>query len=211
MKVNLALLFLIVPLGCGDDPPGLGTPDLEVCLLNRTGTRYCIETYEAARRDSDAASAGTDSVSAPVSLPARMPWTDITWDSARQACAKKNKRLCERAEWVDACDGAVGEADGVLYTYGDTLDEARCNTGGDTVIAGGSRQTCMASTGTFDQSGNAWEWTGTTLGQAVARGGSFRSTRTHTCLSPEDTAAGEVIQPNGGTSPEVGFRCCRDI
>ena len=197
-------------VACGGEPEMFGMPDEEVCLKNRLGGDYCIDVYEASREDADASSAGTDDDSAAVSLGGRVPWTGITWAAAKAACGRKNKRLCERDEWIDACDGAVGEADGTMFAYGDTIDKTRCNTKGAGVEAGGSNGNCKASTGTFDQSGNVWEWTGNILADASSRGGSFRSTETHTCLSPERPAVPEIASANGETSPEVGFRCCRD-
>jgi formylglycine-generating enzyme required for sulfatase activity len=204
--VTTVLALVLLSAACGDEEPPLGMPDREVCLKNRAGRDYCIDAFEASRRDADAASAGTDDSSPPVSLEGRVPWTGISWEGARTACRSKGKRLCERDEWLDACDGAVGEAEGVTYTYGDMLDASRCNTGGQAAEAGGARSTCKASTGTFDQSGNVWEWTGNALADAAARGGSWRSTQTHACKSGDDR---QVVAPNDVTA-EVGFRCCRD-
>lgn len=200
---------LVLAVGCSDEPPDLGLPDKEVCLMDRFGGEYCIDVFEAARRDSTSASPGTDETSDPVSLEARLPWVDITWEGARQKCAAKGKRLCEREEWIDACDGVVG-AGGTMFAYGDVVDATRCNTDGPPAEAGGSRTNCKASTNTFDQSGNVWEWTGNTLADAVARGGSFRNSQTHQCLSPEMPVVTEPARADGGRSVEVGFRCCRD-
>ncbi len=173
--------------------------------MGRDGAPYCIDVYEASRDDAGASTEGVDDMSPPRSLPNRLPWTGLTWEAARNACVSAGKRLCDRDEWVDACDGQVGEAEGLTYTYGDTLDTARCNTSGMAAVAGGSNGTCMSPAGTFDQSGNIWEWTGNEAGVAGTRGGGWRSSRTHECKNDQTLATALTVP-----SPEVGFRCCRD-
>ena len=202
-----ALLVLSVSLagvGCSEDPY-LGLDDREVCLLRRDGARYCVEVFEASRADATAASAGVDEAQPPRSLPDRLPWTTVTWGAAQAACELKGKRLCDFDEWIDACDGTVGEG-GVVYTYGDTRDESNttCNTSSGAAEPVGAREGCQSPTRTFDQSGNVWEWTGNTMGAASARGGGYRSTQSHTCASTLMNVSPD--QEN----VEVGFRCCRD-
>ncbi|MCK6547244.1 formylglycine-generating enzyme family protein [Myxococcota bacterium] len=203
--LRAALAIAALSTGCADDSP-LETPDKEVCLTRRDGQSYCIDVYEASRRDATETSAGADDASPPRSLDGRMPWTNVTWAAAKTACASKNKRLCERDEWIDACDGIVGEAEGSRYTYGDTLEPTLCNTSGAGVGATGATRTCRSVVGTFDQSGNVWEWTGTSAPVAAARGGGYRSDVVHECKSGEGVQLFDPTQP----SPEVGFRCCRD-
>ncbi len=188
--------------GCGDDPPNFESPDEEVCLDRRDGERYCIERYEASRRDASETAAGTDDQGAPRSLKGRLPWTQVTWAAARAACESKGKRLCELDEWVDACDGAIG-TEGLRYTYGDVIDAARCNVGGQGVRPSGSFDGCVSPTRVLDQSGNVWEWTGNTAAAAAARGGGYRSSQAHRCA--------DVLSniPVTESTPEIGFRCCR--
>lgn len=207
----LASIFAVsaaLPLaGCSEDPPQLGTPDEEVCLVRRNSqTEFCIDTYEAARKDATETDPGVDEASGPVSLPDRLPWVNVTWAGARDACQKKGKRLCERDEWLDACDGATGEDEGTIFTYGNEIVEGRCNTDGGGVQAGGARADCKSAVETYDQSGNVREWTGNVIAAAAARGGSFRSSLTHECKSGDTTGTTEPNTP----SPETGFRCCRD-
>jgi formylglycine-generating enzyme required for sulfatase activity len=196
----------ILLIGACSGEPNLDVPDQEVCLTGRNDRRYCIWKFEAQKKDATAASDGADDSEAR-SIAERVPWTDITWDAARNACMAKGLRLCERDEWIDACDGAAGEEVGTTYTYGDTLDATRCNVGGGGKTASGSMGNCKSSFEVFDLSGNVWEWTGNTLANARARGGGWRSSQTHRC-SDGDTGT-SIAEPSEET-PEVGFRCCRD-
>lgn len=203
-----AVLFLALVVcapGCGADEQ-FASRDEEVCLTRRDGAGYCIEVYEASRRDATATDAGSDDDAGPRSLPDRLPWTDITWEAARELCRKKGRRLCDRDEWIDACDGQVGESEGLVYTYGNDLDASRCNVGGAGVSAGGSFPVCLSPGGTLDQSGNVWEWTGNSLAVAAVRGGGWRSSQTHRCVDGDST---QIFAPTE-TSNDLGFRCCRD-
>lgn len=205
LGVRVIALCWVGLVGCGDEAV-LDIQDPEICLSRRDGVRYCIEVYEASREDATDVSGGTDEASPARARTGRLPWTNITWAAARTACAAKDKRLCDLDEWVDACDGLVGDG-GTVYTYGDIRDESNmtCNTGSAEVAACGALADCQSAKGTFDQSGNIWEWTGNTRGAATARGGGFRSTQTHACDSTLMN-----IDLDGETS-EVGFRCCRDL
>jgi formylglycine-generating enzyme required for sulfatase activity len=188
--------------GCSDEGP-LETPDKEVCLNRSDGARYCINVYEESRRDATKAFAGDDTDNAPRSLPDLLPWTQISWEAAKTACGKKGKRLCERDEWIDACDGVPGMG-GTKHAYGDTAMPELCNTQATAASPGGTKMTCKASTGTFDQSGNVWEWTGNT--SASARGGGWNSDIVHECTSGDTVAIFNAADER----PELGFRCCRD-
>jgi len=202
-----SVLLLLVLIACGDEPPNVGSPDKEVCLSRRSGQgKYCIDVYEASRSDATTTSAGTSESGGPRSLDGRLPWTMITWDGAKMACAVKNKRLCERDEWLDACDGAVGEAEGTKYVYGNDLMAGLCNTDGSGVAVTGAKSSCVSTTQTFDMNGNVREWTGTIKASAATRGGAWSSSQTHECKSGD----GQQILSPDATSPEVGFRCCRD-
>lgn len=192
-------------LACSDDPDFAVRED-EVCFERRDGQRICVEVYEASRQDASGDVEGS-SEAPPRSTAGRRPWTNVTWMAAREACRAKGKRLCERDEWLDACDGGVGEDVGSTYPYGDTIDPTLCNVEGGGPIAGGTRATCVSAFGAFDMAGNVWEWTGNTTSSAVARGGSFRNSVLHSCGAgdtPPQTF--RIDQPN----EEVGFRCCRE-
>lgn len=190
---------------CGDEPPPLVSPDVEVCLLRSDGSNYCVDAYEASRADATTDAAGADELSKPRSLPGRLPWTRITWAGAKAACELRARRLCERDEWLDACDGVAGMG-GSAFSYGDTLDAEKCNTGGMGVEPGGTHVSCKSLGGVFDLNGNVREWTGNVKASASARGGAFRSTATHQCLDGDT----EQRTAPDAADVETGFRCCRD-
>jgi formylglycine-generating enzyme required for sulfatase activity len=206
--VSASMIFA----SCSDSGP-LETPDKEVCLMRRDGMRYCIDVYEASRRDAYAKACtrdaemgcgpGKDTKSPPRSLEGKIPWPEVTWGEAKAACELKSKRLCEADEWIDACDGVVG-AGGQRYTYGDTLDTTRCNVMSSGPVATGTIAGCKSPVNTHDQSGNLWEWTGNLRSTAAARGGGYRSDVVHECASTAMSGF-DLDVP----SPEVGFRCCR--
>lgn len=197
--------LLFVVLACGDDELQ-AIPDPEVCLVGRDGARFCIEVHESTRADATETSAGVDDASPPVAKPGRLPWTQVTWEGAKNACLSKQKRLCEREEWIDACDGEASEEGGSKYAYGDERDPSICNADGGGVEATGARVGCKSSTGTVDQSGNVWEWTGNSAGTAAPRGGSYASSVLHECKSGDSN----LFIPLTQKSEQVGFRCCRD-
>lgn len=202
---STVLALVLVPMLCACEEDGLLIEEDEVCFVRRDGQTVCMETYEAARFDASADGEGT-SLDRPISAQGVLPWTNITWSAALAACREKGKRLCNADEWLDACDGVVGESVGTVYTYGDERDPSKCNAAGGAVVATGSFPACQSLLGLFDMSGNVWEWTGNDAETARARGGSFRSSQEHRCLGGDATMRFLLEEKSG----EVGFRCCRD-
>lgn len=205
VSMSAPMLALLVLAACEEDP-GFAVREDEVCFERRDGVRVCIDVYEASRQDATATEEGV-SDEPPRSTVARRPWVNITWSAAREACRAKGKRLCERDEWIDACDGGIGESEGQIYLYGETEDTTICNVDRpEGPVEGGSFMGCRSPLGTFDQAGNVWEWTGNRAQDGVARGGSFRSSQAHRCDSGDRLLRFPIEQPN----VEVGFRCCRE-
>lgn len=158
----------------------------------------------------DAVEAGVDSTGAAVAVAGGSPWpTDL--DGARAACAQAGKRLCRRAEWVAACQGAPavdqdGDGDafgdrreGRLQPYADPYRSGWCHDQGEVGPTGAS-PACRTPQGALDLAGNAAEWVeeGLLLGGAAGQG---EAVGCHAATQP----AGP-----GWRSASTGFRCCAD-
>jgi hypothetical protein len=168
------------------------------------------------------------------SLPGIRPSRYVSLFQARRACQAQDKRLCTKAEWSVACGG-----DELLaYTYGDTYDEEICNTfsaGFDDTVETGSLEGCVSPTGTYDMSGNLWEWVEDfcpwDISQQSVQGGSFICEYCNgggTCVPCDMSNPDHLEQiekyhkchyPGGyevcvgnltAQSTRIGFRCCKD-
>lgn len=91
------------------------------------------------------------------------PMVNVSWHAALAYChwltekTGQIHRLPSEAEWEKAARGT----DGRLYPWGDTFDEARCNTweggwGGTTPV--GKFSGGASPYGVLDLVGNVWEW-----------------------------------------------------
>jgi formylglycine-generating enzyme required for sulfatase activity len=126
------------------------------------------------------------------------PARGLSMYGAKNACAKRGKRLCSGSEWRMACGGRK-------YPYGNIYDPTMCNTmsmaGEERPIARvGYYRRCRSGWGVFDMSGNVAEWTS----DGRVRGGdSYRTAEAAGC------GYSQRRSPNS-TSQFVGVRCCAE-
>lgn len=177
---------------------------------------FWIDVYEASVPEEQTGSYGC-------SIAGRLPWTNVTWYEANDACIAAGKRLCKASEWQEACEG---DSDNI-YPYGSTYDPNICN-GQDydadcsEPYESGIQLTgtpygcpskpavsgCVTPDGIYDLSGNAREWTSTKVGDQPSyqiRGGSYDNIENGlTCQSDFQLATADFYLDN------LGFRCCRD-
>ena len=99
------------------------------------------------------------------SMPAVFPDLFFSWYQAISLCQNAGKYMCSSEEWIDGCDGTYG-SEGWKYPYGDIWQEGACaarlgnqEQSYDEVQLTGSHPDCKSAWGTYDQIGNAWEWT----------------------------------------------------
>jgi hypothetical protein len=195
------------------------------------GGTFEMMQYEASRPDATAASAGGVSTKA-CSNANVLPWTNLTWTQARDACCALNAggtclgggagwRLCDAPDWEDACQGPAGTCSWSYATSCSATSRLTCNGEEyDSSGAAGDQDALFpTASGTFamcyvdwaaegviyDLSGNVKEWTNTQIATNVhqIRGGSYNNVEPgRTCTY--DFAAGD----NNFSFPNTGFRCC---
>ncbi|MEE2785862.1 MAG: MopE-related protein [Myxococcota bacterium] len=147
------------------------------------------------------------------SRPGVQPWSDVTWQEAKEACEASGARLCTASEWSLACST---NNDNQRYPYGRAFQSSFCNGGPfdpdsstpedeDYAVTTGSLDQCQRD-GVFDLSGNLKEWIedGEDNLKQV-RGGSFETDlRTAlTCQNETD------LKDEQFHHISIGFRCCR--
>ena len=128
------------------------------------------------------------------SLPDVMPWTNLTWPAARNACNAANMDLCTNEQWEQACRGEDLRA----YPYGADFADGTCNVTEAVIQPTGSFADCTTPEEIFDLAGNAGEWI---LPQAIFAGGTASDGQTSSCLASQSV-------PQQSNSAAIGFRCC---
>ena len=172
------------------------------------GGSFCMDRFEASRRDATSTSSGTEEGPA-VSRPGVLPWV-FSWETAentiaRDACLAADKDLCTAEQWWVACTGPERTA----YGYGDSYDPAACNgidlfgRSGFHLLPTGALEGCRSAWGVYDLNGNVWEHVldGST---ELVRGGAYNcndSALLHQC----------DYVPANWTPSARGFRCCKRL
>jgi hypothetical protein len=183
----------------------------DMVRVEHSGLDFWIYRYEASRPDATESDVGGSSAR-PCSRPAVLPWANVTYDEAAQACASVGKSLCSAAEWQAACAGPLA----TRYPYGASFEEASCNGASsdgreeEQLVPTGEMADCVSVDGAYDLSGNLREWTDHQTGVSpsgdpvyVVRGGEF-----HT---PAPGLACDFTLSHGVSTvvlPTIGFRCC---
>ncbi len=207
--------------GYDEDCDGIADEDFVDAVVEVAGVQ--IYAYEASRPGATVDAVGRDENPADdivtylsgraCSRPGVLPWNDVTWSDARDACEAAGARLCTTEEWFLACGGEGGQS----YPYGNSFRSNLCNGQGfdadpevdgnqDESVACGVIQSCQRD-GVYDLSGNLKEWTSDTIGNLRAvRGGGYSTVLAGgmTCEQDNDWKDRRFHHRS------IGFRCCRD-
>jgi formylglycine-generating enzyme len=230
-------------LGMGESPPeaeaGGATCPRGMASVHDA---FCIDRYEASlvlvTAEGDQPFSPYEMVKGrtvrAVSRPNVTPQAYISRNEADAACKASRKRLCQEAEWVEACEGKRPTA----FPYGDDRKSGYCNdevrtsplaklypdVGGDaytyepmndprlnqvpgTVAHTGHFSHCKSSYGAYDMVGNVHEWVddrGPTGGTFL--GGYYLDTHINGDGCHYKTVAHDADYHDYST----GFRCCAD-
>jgi hypothetical protein len=196
---------------------------MEIVEVEVGGRSFSIFAYEASRRDASLTSAGVlDDI--PCSRPGVIPWANITWSEANEACKRLGAgwRLCDEADWEAACKPSTCESNQEVWSFDNWSDclfhQDWCNGMDyseveDVLLATGSLIRCRRKWNdkyVYDLSGNLKEWTytftTTQSGEIVykIRGGSYNNTQVGISCNFDFFAAGKDF-----SFPNLGFRCCK--
>ncbi len=187
MKYRLAGLLLIgaTMMGCG-----LGEEcenEAGMVSLNIGDVRLMIDAYEASRTNATSETFGTG-VTMACNYRNSLPWNNVTYEDALNACLDAGKRLCTKEEWQAACANTNG---------------ASCNANGIQVVATGSMSGCRSQAGAYDMAGNLAEW----VEGGYLMGGGFNNQSSELSCSKMDNHGVN----NSYATQTTGFRCCQDV
>jgi hypothetical protein len=201
---------------------------------------FQIFQYEAARSDSTTTEPGSSAVY-PVSWPGRVPWTNVKYPEAVEACEAIGARLCTDDEWQRTCEArnpttcTWGQATNcntyATTTTGSPTTSAQaaaayngCN--GNEFDSDPSRladQDALFPTGSFAQCYSALG--GSMATRVYDMSGNVREWTQSRALGQNPTRGGAYNVIGAGLTcqatfmvagdsylfPNVGFRCCRDL
>lgn len=197
-KLTISLLFLAFAglTACADDVCEQSEAAMVTINSEALGT-FMIDTYEASRTNATSETEGTG-VTLACNYRGTVPWSNVTYEEARNACLDAGKRLCTQKEWQEACGSQA-------YPYGNSYVAKNCtDTDGAEPGLSGAKSSCKSSTGVFDMSGNVREW----VEGGILMGGAYNSgSEDVKCSSAQTQSNYMSYVPNRGD----GFRCCQDV
>jgi Sulfatase-modifying factor enzyme 1 len=133
------------------------------------------------------------------------PQAFVSWREANDACRNAGKRLCSLGEWQGTCAGP----EAARYPYAARYDERHCPAKEPGPARSGHFPVCRSYYGTYDMTGNLWEWTSTPHpereGFFMVAGGNWDAGDQATCAFTRYS-----FYPQN-RFPMVGFRCCADV
>lgn len=104
IRINTLLASVVALVGsaCGAEEPPVDCGDDTMSIVTFNGgsssaeddVRMCVDVHAASRRDAKADSAGRDDSFA-TTRPNVIPWTDVTFGEAIEACGRAGKFLCD--------------------------------------------------------------------------------------------------------------------
>jgi formylglycine-generating enzyme required for sulfatase activity len=222
--------MVLVPAGEFEMGDGIEDPLRHVYLSSFYIDRYEVTTARYARFLAASDRAGEPEFWELVQLPrdAQLPVVGMTWEEADAYCQWAGKRLPTEAEWEKAARGA----DARMFPWGDeppTPERANfANTAEDPYPDGlhavDRHPLGQSEVGTFDQSGNAMEWTYDWYSASFDRRNDSRNPRGPQAGDKKVIRGGDGWRGPGDrmfasrrmyTSPDIrsddiGFRCARD-
>lgn len=152
----------------------------------KEGPQACMDRYEWPNRE-DAS-----------------PQAFVSWREAGDSCRAVGKRLCTLSEWQSVCSGP----EAARYPYAARYDERHCPAKEAGPARSGHFPVCRSYYGTYDMTGNVWEWTSTPHsdreGFFMVVGGNWDAGDQATCSFTRYS-----FYPQN-RFPMVGFRCCAD-
>jgi len=146
-----------------------------------------IDVFEASRTNASQDSMGQGLTTA-CSYHSVLPWGNVSYEDAVNACLAANKRLCTHDEWKAAC--------------GTAPSAGTCNEGAIESLPSGEKTGCRTSLGAYDMIGNLREW----VEGGILVGGSY-SNQNSDCDTVLQVGDPFTYRP----TLSDGFRCCRNI